>query len=98
MVWHRGVVLKSERELALMREAGRVNALALLAALKAVRPGVRTADIDAAAADVIRKHGAKPAFLGYPGAYPYPAAPTISVNEALVHGIPGRGRLSRGAT
>jgi len=96
MVWHRGVVLKSERELALMREAGRVNALALLAALKAVRPGVRTADIDAAAADVIRKHGAKPAFLGYPGAYPYPAATTISVNEELVHGIPGRRRLSEG--
>src|SRR3990170_1568580 len=96
MVWHRGVVLKSERELALMREAGRVNALALLAALKAVRPGVRTADIDAAAAEVIHKHGAKPAFLGYPGAYPYPAVTTISVNEELVHGIPGKRRLDEG--
>lgn len=94
---HRGgVVIKSQRELALMRAAGRVNALALQAAAAVVRPGVTTAEIDRAAAQVLKEHGAKPAFLGVPGAYPYPATTTISVNEELVHGIPGERRLHEG--
>jgi methionyl aminopeptidase len=96
MAWRRGIVLKSKRELSIMREAGRINARALLAAVEAVRPGVKTRDIDTAAAEVIRKMGAKPAFLGYPGAYPYPAITTISVNDELVHGIPGDRRLQEG--
>ena len=78
-----------------MREAGRVNALALEAAKAAIRPGATTADVDAAAADVIKKHGAKPAFLGY-GTPPYPAVICISVNEELVHGIPGKRRIREG--
>jgi methionyl aminopeptidase len=94
--WQRGVVLKSERELQLMQEAGRVNALALVAAAQQVRPGVRTADLDAAAADVLVQHGAKAAFLGYGGPIPYPAVTTISVNDELVHGIPGDRRLQPG--
>ncbi|NIM93826.1 MAG: type I methionyl aminopeptidase [Anaerolineales bacterium] len=96
MTWHRGVVLKSTRELSVMREAGRINALALLAALKLVRPGVTTAEVDAAATEVLEQHGAKAAFLGYPGAYPYPAVTTISINEELVHGIPGKRQLLEG--
>lgn len=92
----RGVVIKSERELALMREAGRINALALATAVSMVQPGVTTAEIDAAAAEVLRKHGAQPAFLGYPGPYPFPAATTVSVNEELVHGIPSQRRLKEG--
>ncbi len=96
MAWHRGIVLKSKRELSIMREAGRINALALLAAVKAVSPGVKTREIDAAAAEVLEKMGAKPAFLGYPGPYPYPAVTTISVNDELVHGIPGDRRLQDG--
>jgi methionyl aminopeptidase len=91
-----GVVIKSQRELALMREAGRVNARALAAAVSITRPGVKTEDIDAAAAEVLKKSGAEPAFKGYPGPYPYPAVTTISVNEELVHGIPGKRRLVEG--
>jgi methionyl aminopeptidase len=96
MAWHRGIVLKSKRELSIMREAGRINALALLAAVEVVGPGVKTQEINAAAAEVLGKMGAKPAFLGYPGPYPYPAVTTISVNDELVHGIPGDRRLKAG--
>ncbi len=96
MTWHRGVEIKSERELDGMRRAGRVNALALSAAASLVRPGVTTAEIDAAAAHVLRQHGAEPAFLNYPGPYPYPAVTTVSVNDELVHGIPGPRRLAEG--
>jgi len=96
VTWRRGVVIKSERELELMREAGRINALALVAAVSVVRPGVTTAEIDAAAAEMLGKHGAHPAFLGYPGPYPFPAATTVSVNDELVHGIPSGRRLKEG--
>lgn len=96
MAWHRGVVIKTERDLAMMRQAGRVNALALAAAVSTVRPGVTTAEVNAAADEVLRSHGAGMAFLGYPGPYPYPAATCISVNDELVHGIPGPRRLQEG--
>ena len=96
MTWRRGVVIKSERELELMREAGRINALALVAAVSVVRPGVTTAEIDAAATEVLGKYGAQSAFLGYPGPYPFPAATTVSVNDELVHGIPSGRRLKEG--
>jgi methionyl aminopeptidase len=89
------VVLKSPKELALMRGAGRVTAAALAAARQQIRPGVTTAEIDAAAAEVLRTHGAEPAFLGY-GQPPFPAVTTVSVNDELVHGIPGRRRLREG--
>ncbi len=79
-----------------MREAGRINAMALAAVRQAIRPGVTTADLDAVAAEVIRKHHAQPAFLGVPGAYPYPATTTISINDELVHGIPGKRKLKEG--
>jgi methionyl aminopeptidase len=91
-----GVVIKSRRELELMRAAGRVNALALRAAAARVCPGVTTAEIDQAAVALLREHGARPAFLGVPGAYPYPATTTISVNDELVHGIPRGRRLREG--
>jgi methionyl aminopeptidase len=91
----RGIALKSEKELALMREAGRVNALALQAAKAVIRAGATTADVNAAAAELLKKHGAKPAFLGY-GEPPYPAVTCVSVNEELVHGIPGKRRLREG--
>ncbi len=92
----RGIYIKSDQELAVMREAGRINALALAATRELLRPGVITADLDAAAAEVIREHGAKPAFLGVMGAYPYPATITASINEELVHGIPGKRKLKEG--
>lgn len=96
MGWERSIILKSPAELQVMREAGRINALALDAVRQAIRPGVTTAELDEIAAEVIRKHHAKPAFLGVPGAYPYPAVTTISINDELVHGIPGKRRLREG--
>jgi methionyl aminopeptidase len=96
MTWRRGIEIKTEAELERMRRAGRVNAEALAAAASAVRPGATTAEVDAAAAEVLRKHDATPAFLGYPGPYPYPAVTTVSLNDELVHGIPGPRALREG--
>jgi methionyl aminopeptidase len=96
MAWERNIVIKSKEEIAIMREAGRINARALAAVRELIRPGALTADLDAAAEDVIRKHGAVPTFKGVPGPYPYPAATTISINDELVHGIPGRRKLREG--
>lgn len=96
MSWERAISIKTERELAIMREAGRINALALQRARELVRPGVTTAELDKAAEEVIRSHGATPAFLGVPGAYPYPATLTVSINDELVHGIPGERKLKAG--
>ena len=92
----RSIVLKSPWEIEAMRAAGRVNALALNAVRQLIRPGVTTADLDEAAEEIIRKHGGKPAFKNYPGPYPYPATLTVSINEELVHGIPGKRRLREG--
>lgn len=96
MVWARNIVIKTQDEIERMREAGRINALALAATRELVRPGVTTADLNAAAAEVIRKHSGKPAFLGVPGAYPYPATITASINDELVHGLPGNRKLKEG--
>lgn len=96
MTWRRGIVLKSKRELELMRKAGLINARALAAAVEVVQPGATTEEVNAAAAAVLEKFGAKPAFVGVPGAYPYPAETTISTNDELVHGIPGDRRLQEG--
>ena len=96
MSWERNIVLKSPQEIAVMRQAGRINALALNAVREMIRPGVTTAELDAVAEEVIRKHGAIPTFKGYPGPYPYPATVCASVNEELVHGIPGKRKLQAG--
>jgi methionyl aminopeptidase len=79
-----------------MREAGRVTAKALAAVRELIRPGVTTAELNAAAEEVIRKHGGTPTFLRYPGPYPYPATICVSINEELVHGIPGKRKLRIG--
>ncbi len=96
MSWDRNVVIKSAAELALMREAGRLNALALKTVREMIRPGVTTGELDAAAEELIRKHGAVPIFKGYPGPYPYPATLNVSINEELVHGIPGKRKIKEG--
>lgn len=80
------IEVKSPAQLALMREAGLVTAAALRAAIAAVRPGVSTAELDAVAEREIRAAGAVPSFLGYHG---YPATICASVNDQIVHGIPG---------
>jgi len=96
MSWDRNIVIKSDKELVLMREAGRVNALALKTVRQMIHPGVATIDLDAAAEEVIRKHGGIPVFKGYPGAYPFPATLCVSVNEELVHGFPSKRKLREG--
>lgn len=94
------VTLKSARELALMRKAGQIVVEALAAMTERVAPGVTTAELDAIAAEVIAKHGAIPSFKGVPankdGVSHFPATITASVNEEIVHGIPGPRRLREG--
>ena len=96
------IIIKTHEEIAVLRQAGRINAMALEAMRRAVRPGVTTAELDAIAEDVIRSHSAVPAFLGYPNPsrryadHPYPATITASVNDELVHGIPGPRVLEEG--
>lgn len=96
MVWERTVVIKNAHEIETMREAGRINQLALSAVREQIRPGITTAELDAIAEAVIREHGAKPAFLGYPGPTPYPGTINASINDELVHGLPGNRKLRTG--
>ncbi len=79
-----------------MREAGRINARALQAVHDIIRPGVTTAEMDALAEEIIRQHGGTPAFKNYPGPYPFPATLCVSINEELVHGMPGKRQLQDG--
>jgi methionyl aminopeptidase len=87
------VPIKAEHEQALMRRAGRVVALALAKIEGAIRPGITTGELDRLAEETIRGLGAAPAFLGYNG---FPATACISVNEEVVHGIPGPRSLQTG--
>jgi methionyl aminopeptidase len=84
------LVLKTAEELAIMREAGRIVARAHQAMREAVRPGISTGELDRIAEQVIRDHGATPAFIGYPkpDSPPYPATINACINNELVHGIP----------
>ncbi len=92
------IVLKRPDELALMREAGRIVAEVLALMGELIRPGVMTKELDQAAEALIRRRGATPSFLGYPpnGRYPFPASICASINEELVHGIPGPRVLREG--
>jgi len=74
-----------------MREAGRINASVLAAVRERLKPGVSTADLNAAAEDVLRKHGCISPFKGY-GHPPFPTSITVSINQELVHGIPSKSR------
>jgi methionyl aminopeptidase len=84
--------LKSQPELQTMRQAGRINAEVLATVRALVRPGVSTADLNAAAEEVLKRHGCYSPFKGY-GQPPYPASICTSVNEEMVHGIPNRKRI-----
>ena len=87
------IVIKSERELSAMRQACKITAAARALAGEMVRPGVSTKQIDRAVHDFIVAQGAKPSFLGYHG---YPASVCISVNDTVIHGIPGGYTLKDG--
>lgn len=90
------VNLRSAREIALMRRAGLVVWGAHQVAAAAVRPGVTTREIDAAVDRFFAEHGAVALFKGVPGKVPFPAACCISVNDEVVHGIPGNRVLRAG--
>lgn len=87
------ISIKSDKEFDAMRRAGRIVASVLDWASREIRPGMSTSDVDAEAERIIRAAGGAPEFKGYRG---YPASTCLSVNEQVVHGIPGRRRLVDG--
>ncbi|MCQ2968609.1 MAG: type I methionyl aminopeptidase [Clostridium sp.] len=87
------IIIKNDKEIDLMRKAGKVVAETLLLVEKNIKPGITTAELDRIAEEFITKHGAKPSFKGL---YGFPASLCISVNEQVVHGIPGRYVLKEG--
>ena len=84
------VSIKSEREIELMREAGRILARVHEELGKMIKPGISTLDIDRAGERMIRGYGCTPSFKNYNG---YPASICVSVNDEVVHGIPNRHRI-----
>ena len=86
------IVLKTGRELKIMKEACSISAGALEVAGKAVEPGVTTAEIDRLAEEYIRRRGGEPNFKNYEG---YPATACISINNEVIHGIPSEKRKLR---
>ncbi len=87
------IAIKNEQELVCMRQACKITAAARALAGEMVRPGVSTKQIDKAVHDFIVSQGAKPSFLNYNG---YPASACISVNDTVIHGIPGGYILQEG--
>ena len=88
-----GITIKSNNELDLMRAAGHVVAETKARLADAVEPGITTKQLDKIAEKEIRRHGATPSFKGYRG---FPASICVSINEEIVHGIPGRRALREG--
>ena len=95
-----GITLKSSRDLNMMIEAGQIVAHAKAKMIEAAEPGIQTRELDAIAENTIRKLGAIPSFKGYnPGMsmpYAFPATICVSLNDEIVHGIPGRRKLKDG--
>jgi methionyl aminopeptidase len=94
--FHHAPELKSPREISLMREAGKIVADALMICRDMAKPGVRTIEIDRAVEALFARRGALPLFKGYPGRVPFPAVTCLSLNEQVVHGIPGQRVLRDG--
>lgn len=87
------ITIKSEREIALMRQAGKIVAKVLVQLVEAVQPGLKTKELDVIAEREIRLLGATPSFKGYHG---YPASLCVSINDEIVHGIPGERVIQSG--
>ena len=85
--------LKNAGQIEAMKEAGKISATALKLGGEAVAPGVTTAEIDRIIYNYIKKQGAEPSFLHYNG---YPASACISINEEVIHGIPGKRKIKEG--
>ena len=95
----KGITVKSERELDLMREAGNIIAEAKAAGKEDLAPGVTSLEMDALAEEIIKKRGAIPSFKGYqpaPHMPPFPATICFSFNEEIVHGIPNERKMQVG--
>ncbi len=94
------ISIKSKNEIEIMRKSGEILANALEKIKEAVKPGVTTLELDRIAEEYIRGNGAEPSFKGYgspvPGAMDYPASICASVNDEVVHGIPGLRMLKKG--
>ena len=91
------IYLKSESEIEKMRNAAQLVSRTLAEVAKEIRPGIETGLLDVIAEDYIKKNDARPAFKGYGGGKnPFPATLCISVNEEVVHGIPGNRKLKEG--
>ncbi len=86
------IIIKSDQEVDLMRESGKVTGFILKELENFIRPGVSTADINRFVEDTIRKNGMIPTFKGYCG---FPASACVSINEEVVHGIPDKKRILR---
>ena len=87
------ITIKSPQEIAIMRQAGRILAIVLQRLIIEVRPGIRTKELDEICAWELARYGAKPSFKGYRG---FPANLCASVNDEVVHGIPGERVLQEG--
>jgi methionyl aminopeptidase len=93
------IFLKSEKEITLLRESNHLVALVLAELERFIKPGITTLMLDKRAEEIIRSHGAEPAFKGYKGRWAFSAYPntiTASVNYQVVHGIPNNNRLKEG--
>jgi len=86
-------VIKSPQELAIMRQAGKIVARTLQKLAEEVKPGIKTRHLDSVAVSELKKYGAKASFKGYRG---FPASVCVSVNDEIVHGIPGDRELNDG--
>jgi methionyl aminopeptidase len=87
------IIIKSDQEIAIMRQAGRIVAAVLEILAAEVRPGLIIKELDTIVRDEFQRRGAVPTFLGYLG---YPACVCVSINDQVVHGIPGDRRLQEG--
>ena len=87
------IILKTQKEISAMREAGRISNQALVEAGKHIRAGMTTKELDRIIHDFIVSKGAKPSFLGYGG---FPASACISINNEVIHGIPGSRKIQNG--
>ncbi len=86
-------VIKSPQEVAIMRRAGKIVAAVLQRLKEEIKPGIKTSQLDSVAESELKKYGAKASFKGYRG---FPASLCVSVNDEVVHGIPGERRLNDG--
>lgn len=87
------ICIKSSKEIAKMQKAGQITAGALVAAGEAIRAGMTTKELDTIIRKYITSHGAKPSFLGYGG---FPGSACISINDEVIHGIPGARKILEG--